>query len=52
MTNPFFRILKTLLMFIGGKFQFDKPIVGKKIKTEDGVVFSIFRRVVVITRNP
>ena len=44
-TNPFFGILRTLFLFITGRVQFDKSVVGNRIIMKDGKAFTIFRRV-------
>lgn len=51
MTNPIVGMIKTIVMFMFKKFKFDNSIINKKIKTEDGLIFTIFRRVVVQTKN-
>lgn len=51
MTNPIIGILNTLIMFLTGRFEFDTTVVNKKIKMEDGLVFTIFRRVRIKSKN-
>lgn len=46
-TNPLFGIIKTFILFITGRVQFDKSIVGNRIIMKDDKAFTVFRRVVI-----
>ena len=46
-TNPLFGFLRTLFLFILGRVQFNKEVVGATIVMPDGREFKIFRRVVI-----
>lgn len=51
MTHPLIGIFKTIAMFIFNKFEFDKSLINRTIRMDDGSVFTIFRRVHVRTKS-
>jgi hypothetical protein len=46
-TNPLYGFVRTLLLFIGGRVQFNQSDVGRTILMGDGKTFEIFRRVMI-----
>lgn len=44
-TNPVYGFVRTLVLFITGRIRLLKKDIGKKIKMQDGKVFTIFRHV-------
>jgi hypothetical protein len=44
-TNPLFGVIRTLWLFITGRIEFNKSVVGNAITMKNGKKFTIFRRV-------
>lgn len=51
MNNPFFGFIKTIVLLLSQRVRFDKTVVSHKIEMPDGEVFTIFRRVEIVSKK-